>query len=459
MRGFKQECGKTGLYETRRDFLMKSCLGLTSTFLLPSLVNAEPGISALAQDAFIWGVPLVLTGRYLDIAANAGIPFNHFVLSPNLATPNTRALGPQVDTLYGLAWIDLVPAPQVIEVPDTHDRYYSIQLLDAYADSFAYIGRRATGTHAGAFVLTPPGFTGSIPDGIREIKAPTSKVLAFVRTLVRSTGDLPAARAIHSSYTLGALGDYPDGRHAGSFRQEAINLIPVVSLDGAGAGYFDDLNRLVEAYPPLPWDAANLARFAPLGVGPGETVTDPAVRVALDGAVPAALLRIRQESGSNWTANGWTTKLDVTNVIRDPLRRAAYNLYGPGTHVAEEAVYFSARTGPDGKPLTGANRYRLRFPPGQTPPVNAFWSVGMYTKDLFLFDNPIHRYSVTDRTAGLHYGSDGSLDILIQHDQPAEGPANWLPAPADTFLVAVRAYQPRPEILNRTYKLPPLELL
>ncbi|WP_254601893.1 DUF1254 domain-containing protein [Sphingomonas bacterium] len=442
----------------RRHFLAGSGLAAAS-----ALLGARPAWAddraALAEEAFLWGVPLVLTGRYLKIAADAGLAFNRFYLSPDLATPQTRALGPQVDTLYGLGWIDLADGPQVISVPDTHDRYYSIQLLDAYADSFAYIGRRATGTKAGAYALTPPGYRGRLPAGVTEIKAPTSKVLAAVRTLVRSKADLPAARAIHGAYTLGPLSGYPKAQQPGVFRAESLNILPVVDLSKAGIGYFEELNRLVADYPPLAYDAPRLARFGSLGIGPGRQLSsDPAIIAALTAAIPAGLARIRMPK-TNWTANGWSTRLDVTPFIQDPVARAATNLYGPGTQIAEEALYLSAQKGPDGEPLSGARRYSLRFPKGQLPPAGAFWSVGLYTKDIFLYDNEIDRYSITDRTDGLHFASDGSLTILIQHDRPADPNANWLPAPADHFLLTIRAYQPKPALLARQYQLPPLSLV
>jgi hypothetical protein len=444
---------------SRRDLLLDFALVSASALLAPSRVLASDDRAQLAEEAFIWGVPLVLTGRYLDIARNAGVPFNQFVLSPDLATPKTRALGPQVDTLYGLGWLDLTQGAQVIEVPDTHDRYYSIQLIDTYANSFAYIGRRATGTKAGAFAVTPPDFTGSIPQGVQQVKAPTSMVLAFVRTLVRGSNDLSAARAVHGSYSLGTLSDYPKGRKTSIFRTESLNIVRVVDLSGAGAGYFDELSELLAAYPPPAYDAPNLARFATIGLVPGKSPpSDPSTRTLLASAIPAGLNQVRQSDFTR-SVNGWRTKLTVINFIRDPLLRASTNLYGPGTHVAEEALYFTAQQGPDGKRLNGRNRYRLRFPSGQTPPVNAFWSVGLYTKDFFLYDNIINRYSVTDRTEGIRLAPDGALEIEIQHTRPPSGPNNWLPAPDEDFSITVRTYQPRPEVLNQQYKLPPLELV
>ena len=441
----------------RRQFLAGSGLA-ASALLLDGIASAEER-SALAEEAFIWGVPLVLTGRYMKIAAKAGLTTNTFFVSPDLATPRSKTLGAQVDTLYGLGWLDLASGPQVIGVPDTHDRYYSIQLIDAYGDAFAYIGRRATGTKAGAFALTPPGFRGQVPAGVTEIKAPPPRVVAFVRTLVRGKADLPAARAIHGSYTLGSLARYPQGRRPPVFHAESLDVIPVIDLSGAGTEYFEELNAMAALCPPLPFDQPRLARFAPLGVGPGLHLTaDRATAGELAAAIPIGLARLRRPL-SDWSANGWETRLGVTNVMHDPVVRAATNLYGPGTQVAEEALYFTAKKGPDGQALTGGSRYRLRFAKGGTPPADAFWSVGLYTSDFFLYDNPIDRYSITDRTEDLRFGQDGSLEILIQHERPAAADANWLPAPPGRFFLTTRAYQPRPVLLARQYSLPPLEIV
>src|SRR5205085_2096454 len=82
----------------------------------------------------------------------------------------------------------------------------------------------------------------------------------------------------------------------------------------------------------------------------------------------------------------------------------------------------------------------------ERPPVKAFWSLTMYDKDLFLVPNPLARYAFGDRTSGLKHNPDGSLDILVQHFAPKHHRANWLPAPAGTFVLALRLYQPKPNV-------------
>jgi hypothetical protein len=445
---------------SRRYFMIGSSLATACALLPTSAVRAQAwsSLAEIARDAFIWGVPLVLQSRYVKIASDAGVPFNRFALSVDLATPQTRAAGPNVDTLYGLAWLDLAKGPQVIGVPDTDDRYYSIQLLDLYGNSFAYIGRRTTGTGAGAFAITPPAYWGRIPRGVQQIKAPTSRVLALVRTLVRGDHDLAAARAVHTRYTLGALTDYPRNRVPAEPRTESLNVLPVIDLTKEGASYFDELNQLILKYPPLPSEWWALFRLARVGIGPGRRIANSELRALLAAAVPTGLARVRQKLADTATvANGWRVNTEVTEFIRDPALRAGTVLYGPGFHIAEEALYFSTNN-LAGTPLSGQNKYRLRFPPGQTPPVDAFWSLTLTGPDLALVENPIHRYAVHDRIEGLQFGADGSLEIQIQHEQPAEGISNWLPAPEAGFSLTLRTYQPRPELLDGEYTLPPLVL-
>ena len=86
------------------------------------------------------------------------------------------------------------------------------------------------------------------------------------------------------------------------------------------------------------------------------------------------------------------------------------------------------------------------------PPVDSFWSLGMYGTDLNLVANPIDRYSIGDRTAGLREDADGGLTIHLQSEAPGgEDDANWLPSPADgEFFVILRMYLPRAEVIDAT---------
>lgn len=62
----------------------------------------------------------------------------------------------------------------------------------------------------------------------------------------------------------------------------------------------------------------------------------------------------------------------------DYLLRAAVAKYGLFGASPEEAVYPGTFTDSQGQNLTGANNYVIHFDKGQTPPVDAFWSITMY---------------------------------------------------------------------------------
>ncbi|MGB8014190.1 MAG: DUF1254 domain-containing protein [Terriglobales bacterium] len=411
---------------------------------------------AIAQDAYIWGFPLVLMQWYGELGRQKNIPINRFIGKQRLSTPADKVVGPNIDTLYGYAWLDLAKEPQLLHVPDTNDRYYSIQLLDAYANTFTYVGRRVTGTKEGTYAIVGPKWQGKLPAGVQRIDAPTNLVLAVTRTLVSGDADLPAAQSIQRQYALAPLSAYPRIHPPEELPDGSLSLFQIPQFGTLGLKFFDDLAAGLATAPPPADDVAAVRRFAKVGVEPAghpSQLQDQAILSALRDAVPAADARIKKADYST-QLNGWTVNYKVTNFIKDPLLRASVNRYGPATHVAQEALYFSAK--PEGQPLSGANKYILRFNAGGLPPVDAFWSLTLYGADFSLVENPINRYSIGDRTAGLVYGSDGSLEVQIQNQAPVQGNSNWLPAPEGGYQLVLRTYQPKPALFNGSYKLPPL---
>jgi hypothetical protein len=446
---------------SRRKFMAMAgaTAGVSAIPFASSALAASPDDPpAIAEDAYIWGFPLVLVQRYWDIGREKQIPINRFTGKQHLSRPSDKIVGPNIDTLYGYSWLDLTKEPQLLYVPDTNDRYYSIQLLDEYANTFAYVGRRATGTKEGVFALVGPDWNGTLPAGVERIYSPTNIGIAFTRTLVQGDADLPAAQAIQRQYALSPLSSYPNVHASGDLADAELSLFPILQLDKLGVEFFDRLSAGLVAAPPPNEDSPYVSRFAKVGIVPGAQPSrsqNPAVVSALRDSVPVAADRIRKADFST-NVNGWTTNYKVTNFIKDPLLRAAVNQYGPATHIAQEALYFSAKS--NGQVLSGENKYVLKFPSGQLPPVDAFWSLTLYGQNFFLVENQINRYAIGDRTAGLAHGSDGSLEIQVQAEPPASGTSNWLPSPSSgPFQLVLRTYQPRPALFNGSYKIPPLQ--
>jgi hypothetical protein len=160
--------------------------------------------------------------------------------------------------------------------------------------------------------------------------------------------------------------------------------------------------------------------------------------------------------------NGWRyPRADLGDFGQNYLFRAHVAVGGLGALPRHEAMYMRA-IAPGGRPGFGDGAWRLNFPPGQLPPVDAFWSLTMYEAtaqgQFFLTENPLHRYAIGDRIKGLRRNADGSLDIWIARQDPGGGRTeNWLPAPATgPYIMSLRAYRPKPALLTGAYLLPPI---
>src|SRR5713226_6454644 len=115
----------------------------------------------------------------------------------------------------------------------------------------------------------------------------------------------------------------------------------------------------------------------------------------------------------------------------------------PRNILPQDAVYPTSEVDGDGKPYSGANKYVMHFPKGQTPPADGFWSITMYNADYFFVDDKLNKYMVSPGN-DLKYNDDGSLDLYIQNESPGKDKeANWLPAPKDKFILMMRLYWPK----------------
>ncbi len=130
------------------------------------------------------------------------------------------------------------------------------------------------------------------------------------------------------------------------------------------------------------------------------------------------------------------------------LQRANIARIGIGANLVEDALYPMTFQDERGEPYDGGRSYRLHFAADALPPVKGFWSLTMYDAEMYLAETPIGRYAIGDRDE-LRLNEDGSLDILIQHEPPAEERrSNWLPAPSGRFDMVLRLYWPRREALT-----------
>jgi hypothetical protein len=204
--------------------------------------------------------------------------------------------------------------------------------------------------------------------------------------------------------------------------------------------------------------------LAAVGLGGGVTALTPEQRQwwrkhfmpARDGLIAAS-----KDIGP--AVFGWQySQSSVGNFGTDYRTRAVIAIQGMAANIPAESVYALALTDADGRTLDERHRYRLHLLPG-APPADGFWSLSIYEVmsggGMYFADNALHRYALGSLSPNLHRNEDGSLDILIQKEQPRDFTANWLPAPTGTFALMTRAYLPRPEMLDGRFRYPGLERL
>ncbi len=154
------------------------------------------------------GFRRAIVGRGLG---DGPIPVNTLYAAPGTSSPagagdSILATGTQ-DLLYLGGWLDLGPGPLVLHVPDMTGRYYSVQFTDpSDGANFAYVGTRATGSGAGDFLLTAPGWAADVPGGTARISAPARAMLVIGRVLVHDDADLDAAHALAQQIQVEPLG-------------------------------------------------------------------------------------------------------------------------------------------------------------------------------------------------------------------------------------------------------------
>jgi hypothetical protein len=429
----------------------------------------------LGADAYVFGYPLVLmdvTRRVSTAVVKAEgtkAPLNQFAHVREFPDDTfTDVVSPNADTLYSLAWLDVEKEPIILSVPDTGERYYLMQMVDAWTNVFASPGSRTTGNRAGHFAIAGPHWIGKLPEGVAEIKSPTDVVWIIGRTQTNGKDDYAAVRALQDQYVLTPLSAWGNNTPAAVATVDASidsKTPPVEQVARMNASqFFERLNTLMKQTPPAKADASALARFEAIGVAPGKSFELSSMGVAvakgLEQSVPAGQDRIKAEAAKplGTIVNGWSVMSEKLGIYgTDYLFRAVVAMVGLGANLPADAVYPHATTDSSGQPLSGANHYVVRFPNEALPPVNGFWSLTMYNEKQAFVKNPISRYAIGDRDT-LQTDADASVTIYIQKDSPGtEKESNWLPAPAGSFNVFMRLYWPTQEILDGAWKMPPVE--
>ena len=430
----------------------------------------------VATDAYIFGYPLVtmeMTRRVLtNVAEPVGTraPMGHIIKLREYPDASFRDVtAPNADTLYTTSFFDVGKEPWVLSIPDMKGRYALFPFLDGWTTVFQVPGKRTTGTDAQTYAITGPGWKGTLPGGIKEYKSSTNIVWLLGRIYCTGTPeDYAVVHKLQDEFKLVPLSSY--GK---PYTPPAATVDPSIDMKTAvreqvnrmdAVAYFTLLCNLMKDNPPAATDAPELAKFARIGIVPGQDFDASKLKADFLKRIPeVAFDRIMIQFKINKDVkdvNGFafTTRTGIYGT--DYLMRALVTAIGLGANRPQDAVYPTSQKDAEGKKYNGANKYVMRFPEGQLPPTQGFWSLTMYNGEYFFVSNPLNRYAISARQ-NLKANPDGSTDLYIQKDSPgADKEANWLPAPPGDFILMLRMYWPDesdPSIIDGSWKIPPVK--
>lgn len=446
---------------------------ILAVLFCPALAGAAPTdltpaeARKLTREAYIYAYPLIENYRTMFFFALDSSsseykgPFNSIVhLSRSNAGDGVAS--PNNDTLASFAWLDLRNEPVVITVPKSENgRYYSVTLVDLYSFNFATIGTRVNkNPKGGNYLITGPTWKKPTPGGITmTYPCETQFAFAIIRSQLWGDDDISAVSAFQQSFQIRTLNEF--------LKKPIPNTVKPTQFPGyvrskaEGIDFIGYLNFILQYVQSHPSEVGLMTRLAKIGVGPGRPfdpqTLPPNIFAAMNKGVEDAITEVN---------------------LAMPKVRNLYQLYGSravmkgnffnrflgaklGMYAGdwEETLFIPVGVDAEGRQLDAANgaKYTLKFPAGQQPPTNAFWSLTLYDgKSRSFSRNLYNRFSINSAIKPMPVpDADGGFTIYLQHDSPGPGKdTNWLPAPNGPFYLTMRLYWPKPAALEGKWTMP-----
>jgi DNA sulfur modification protein DndE len=435
-------------------------------------------------EAYIYGYPLVvmaMTERVVTTTPDATTklgraPINQFAKATMLPNASyTDVVLPSTTTLYASAFLNLTAEPIILHIPNIKNRFYLLQMLDAWTNVSPDSPGTRIGSTEGDYALVGPDWKDSLPSGISHtIRMPTNTMWIIGRLYASGTdADLHVVTdEIFPQLTLTPLSAYghdytaPEVPVNPSIDTSTTPVEQVANMDACA--FFGTMAAMMTSNPPLEADMPTVERLAKIQIFPGKQfdcgaldANHPGLRPTLQLAAAAAKRILDGAPPPSLTPTNWSMPLNIGDYGRRYLLRALVAKKALGANSTADAVYGYTTHDSSGTAtqdlLTGANKYVIHFnaptaqkKAGEIPPVNpqSFWSVTIYNGDGTLVENKVVNYNAIGvpqvQAHDACFNSDGSLDLYLQVDPPSDSKqfCNWLPAPPGDFIVFLRMYWP-----------------
>ncbi len=465
------------------SIVLMSLVVATSCFAATESTLSPKEATAIAKEAYIYGLPMVLNYKTMhNYVVDKKSPeykgeLNHLACMARVYTPEDKAIvTPNSDTPYCMVWGDMRAEPLVLTIPEIEkERFYEVQLIDLFTHNFAYVSTVATGNVPGKYLITGPDWNGEVPEGIKEvIPCETELLFSIIRTQLFNSDDLKNVKATQDAYRLEPLSSYLGVKSPAA--APALDYPKWTEGEQFTAAAFNYINFMLTLVETPQEEQALMKRFAKIGLGTEGNFDintfSPEIQKAIEEGVKEGFAEIeaflaKESSDPLGSAKIFGTREFLNKSAKENykldelfLLRAAAAHQGLYGNSGDEAIYPTYLVDAQGAPFDASqNNYTLTFIKGEFPPVTAFWSLTMYDgKTQLLIENPLNRYLLNSPMMDQFVvAEDGSLTFYIQKESPGKKlEPNWIPAPDGPFYAVLRLYGPEKEALEGKWVNPPL---
>lgn len=427
-----------------------------------------------AVEAVIWGLPAVNYERMLQAAIANGAKLNQVVYWSRPVNSKNQTLTPNPDTIYLNPFYDTSKGPVVVEIPPAEAGQVIVGSLDvAWQNALADVGPAGADKGQGAkFLLTPPGYKDTAPDGYIVLPSETYRGFVILRSNFKSRSDADIKSAVDHGKRVKV---YPlSGNPDSTVFVDAYDK-PFDATIPYDATFFEHLDRFVQAEPWLTRDKAMIDSLKTIGIEKGQPFQpDKETKRLLAEAVREAhqVISLKYErgfaspfyEGTRWGVPVPKETIDgLGSMFADP------NQYGlDGRAVMYHMAYFSPKVFGGGqfylmnafdrigKPLEGSKTYHLKVP--AHAPIDQYWSATAYDRRTHALIVGVSRPSLASNDTAVQKNPDGSTDIYFGPKAPPGKESNWVPTdPKRPFELLFRLYGPKKELFEKTWKLPDVE--
>ncbi len=410
----------------------------------------------------IYGYPYVAQHQHMmNDLDRLNFDFNQMYYSNGTSNPWYSPFpGPNVDTLYAWAYLDLTNTLIELQTPDTKNMelWYTITLTSASSEISSILPGKDKSKNSKTYLLVGPNFQDSnlyVSNSYKVIKCPTNIMALMSRTAIKNN-DLTTSFNVMHQITIEALTPNADVLDI-----ETVSNSIYTSMD-----YFSLLADILEYNPPDKSEQVLLDLFGSLN----SNFKLPFVPPLSGSVVENGYLTSANFTYNNFLPFGyqWSTGLLLSNNWQAPTKlarygteyaRRAYAFYTKAIlpNVVEEQFYPSAFRDVNGAILNAAlHNYTFKIPLVSMPKVDS--NFGMITITIYdaitlsLVDNPLNRYAF-GTNMGNFYDEDGSASFYFSYLPPSDPAklAKWLPAPNGPFYLTLRMYQAATETIYNFY--------